>query len=239
MVTCTTARDGQAGQGRLAGHAAIGSFSPETVCTILIAWPAAPGPDPFQFAAPEYFSLMVLGLVASAVLAQGSLLKAIAAIVLGLLIGLVGVDVNSGVSRYTFGTVGLSDGLSFVVLAMGLFSFAEILSNLGSGKETANRQLLTDRIHNLMPRWPDIRQSIGAIVRGTAIGAFFGTLPGAGPTIGAFSSYAVEKKLARDPSQIGKGRSRGSRDRIGEQRRGPVRLHPHPDPGDPGSGTMR
>jgi TctA family transporter len=130
-------------------------------------------------------------------------------IFLGLIFGIIGTDVNSGMSRFTFGASGLADGLSFVVVAMGLFGFAEILSNLGRGKESESRELLTKKIHGLMPTWHDIKISMGSIMRGTAIGAFFGTLPGAGPTISAFSSYAVEKKMAKDSSMFGKGAIQG------------------------------
>jgi TctA family transporter len=211
VVTCIDgyemAKRGRAGPAL--AIAAIGSFIAGTVCTLLIAMAGPPLAEvALKFGAPEYFSLMVMGLVASAVLAHGSLLKALAMIVLGLLLGIVGTDVNSGMSRFTFGTSGLSDGISFVVVAMGLFGFAEIVSNLEKGK-VENRDLLAKKIEGLMPRWADFKVSIPAILRGTGIGAFFGTLPGAGPTISAFSSYALEKKVAKDPSQFGKGAIQG------------------------------
>ena len=152
---------------------------------------------------------MVMGLVGSAVLANGSLLKAIATILLGLLIGTVGTDVASGVSRLTFGAIGIESGLNIVVVAMGLFGFSEIMSNLGKGKETEDRELLSKEVHGLMPKWLDIKVSLGAILRGTALGAFIGALPGAGPTISAFASYAVEKKIAKDKSMFGKGAIQG------------------------------
>jgi putative tricarboxylic transport membrane protein len=104
---------------------------------------------------------------------------------------------------------GLADGVSFVVVAMGLFGFAEILSNLEKGQEAASRQLLTKKIEHLYPTWQDLKLSVGPIMRGTAIGAFFGTLPGAGPTISAFSAYALEKKVARNPQDFGKGAIQG------------------------------
>ena len=137
------------------------------------------------------------------------MLKAIAAIILGLIIGLVGTDINSSVSRFTFGASGLADGVSIAVVAMGLFGFSEIMLNLGKGKETESRDLLLKKILGLMPTWADIKASTGPAVRGTAIGAFFGLLPGASPTISAFSSYAVEKKMARDKSIFGKGAIQG------------------------------
>ncbi len=212
VVTCIDgyqmAKNGRAGPAL--AIAAVGSFFAGTVCTLIIAVAGPPLAEvALKFGAPEYFSLMVMGLIASAVLAHGSLLKAISMIFLGLIFGIVGTDVNSGMSRFTFGASGLADGLSFVVVAMGLFGFAEILSNLGKGKDAENRELLTKKIHGLMPTWHDIKVSSGSIMRGTFIGAFFGTLPGAGPTISAFSSYAVEKKMAKNPDEFGKGAIQG------------------------------
>ena len=188
--------------------AALGSFFAGTVGTILIAVAGPPIAEmALKFGAPEYFSLMVMGLIASAVLAHGSLLKALAMINLGLLFGIVGTDVNSGMSRFAFGVSGLTDGISFVVIAMGLFGFAEIVNNLEgtSGK----RDLLFQKVKNLWPTKDDFKRSWAPAMRGTAIGAFFGTLPGAGPTIAAFSTYALEKKVARDPSRFGKGAIEG------------------------------
>ena len=189
---------------------AVGSFFAGTVCTLLIALAGPPLAEiALKFGAPEYFSLMTMGLIASAVLASGSMIKAIAMIFLGLLFGIVGTDVNSGMSRFTFGASGLADGLSFVVIAMGLFGFGEILSNLEKGEAAGSRDLLTKKIEHLYPTWEDIKVSMGSIMRGTAIGAFFGTLPGAGPTISAFSTYALEKKLAKNPEEFGKGAIQG------------------------------
>ena len=212
VVTCIDgyemAKNGRAGPAL--AISAVGSFFAGSVCTLFIA---IAGPSlaecALEFGAPEYFSLMVMGLIASAVLARGNMLKAIAMIFLGLLIGIVGTDVNTGMSRFTFGSSGLLEGLSFAVVAMGLFGFSEILSNLGKGKDTESRELLSKKISGLMPTWVDIKVSMGSILRGTAIGAFFGTLPGAGPTISAFSSYAVEKKVAKDKSMFGKGAIQG------------------------------
>ena len=188
--------------------AALGSFFAGTVGTILIAMAGPPLAEmALKFGAPEYFSLMVMGLVASAVLAYGSLLKALAMILLGLLFGIVGTDVNSGMSRFAFGVSGLTDGLNFTVVAMGLFGFAEIVSNLEQGG--GSRDLLRQKISRLWPTLDDFKRSWRPVLRGTAIGSFFGTLPGAGPTISAFSSYAMEKKIAADPSRFGKGAVEG------------------------------
>ena len=212
VVTCIDgyqmAKNGRAGPAL--AIAAIGSFFAGTVGTILIALAGPPLAEvALKFGAPEYFSLMTMGLIASAVLASGSMLKAIAMIFLGLLIGIVGTDVNSGMSRFTFGASGLADGLSFVVVAMGLFGFGEILSNLEKGEEASSRELLKTKIEHLYPTWRDMKLTAGPIMRGTAIGAFFGTLPGAGPTISAFSSYALEKKMANNPEEFGKGAIQG------------------------------
>ncbi len=212
VVTCIDgyqmAKNGRAGPAL--AIAAIGSFFAGTVGTILIALAGPPLAEvALKFGAPEYFSLMSMGLIASAVLASGSMLKAIAMIFLGLLFGIIGTDVNSGMSRFTFGMSGLADGLSFVVVAMGLFGFAEILNNMEKGADAAGRELLTKKITHLYPTMRDLKLSVGPIVRGTAIGAFFGTLPGAGPTISAFSSYAMEKKMAKNPEEFGKGAIQG------------------------------
>jgi len=212
VVTCIDghqmAKNGRAGPAL--AIAAIGSFFAGTVGTILIALAGPPLAEiALKFGAPEYFSLMTMGLIASAVLASGSMLKAIAMIFLGLLFGIVGTDVNSGMSRFTFGASGLADGLSFVVVAMGLFGFGEILANLEKGEEASSRDLLKTKIDHLYPTIRDMKISVGPVMRGTAIGAFFGTLPGAGPTISAFSSYALEKKLAAHPEEFGKGAIQG------------------------------
>ena len=210
VVTCIDgyemAKQGRAGPAL--AIAALGSFFAGTVGTVLIAVAGPPLAEmALKFGAPEYFSLMVMGLIASAVLAHGSLIKALAMIVLGLLFGIVGTDVNSGMSRFAFGVSGLTDGISFVVIAMGLFGFAEIVNNLEAGG--TKRDLLFQKIKHLWLTLDDFKRSWGPAMRGTAIGAFFGTLPGAGPTISAFSSYALEKKIARDPSRFGKGAIEG------------------------------
>ncbi|MCC6534747.1 MAG: tripartite tricarboxylate transporter permease [Burkholderiales bacterium] len=210
VVTCIDGHE-MAKQGRAGpalAIAAIGSFIAGTVGTILIARFGPPLAEvALQFGAAEYFSLMVMGLVASAVLAYGSLVKALAMILLGLILGIVGTDVNSGMARFSFGIAGLTDGISFTVIAMGLFGFAEIVSNLEQGGGA--RDLLFQKIKHLYPTKNDLRLAWKPVVRGTAIGSFFGALPGAGPTIAAFSAYALEKKLAKDPSRFGKGAIEG------------------------------
>ena len=209
VVTCMDghqmARQGRAGPAL--GIAAYGSFFAGTVCTMIIALFGPPIAEmALKFGAPEYFSLMLMGLVTAAVLAHGDMIKSLAMVVLGLLLGVVGTDVNSGMARYSFGIPELTDGIGFIVIAVGVFAVGEIISNLGEKEE---RKLYTDKVTQLYPSWADIKQSAGAILRGTAIGAFFGVLPGTGPAIASFSSYMVEKKLARDPDRFGKGAIEG------------------------------
>ena len=210
VVTCIDgfemARQGRAGPALAV--AALASFFAGTVGTILIAVAGPPLAEvALKFGAAEYFSLMVLGLIASAALAHGSLLKAFGMILLGLLLGIVGTDVNSGMARFTFGVSGLSDGIGFVVVAMGIFGLAEIISNLQQGG--GQRDLLSQKIRHLWPSADDFKRSWKAVMRGTGLGAFFGILPGAGPTIAAFSTYALEKKLAKEPDRFGRGAVEG------------------------------
>jgi putative tricarboxylic transport membrane protein len=149
---------------------------------------------------------MLMGLVAAAVLARGDMVKSLAMVAMGLLLGIVGTDVSSGLKRFTFGINELTDGIGFVVVAVGVFAVGEIVANLG---ESAERQVFTSRVTGLFPTREDLKRSIGPIVRGTGLGAFFGVLPGTGPAIASFSSYMLEKKLARDPSRFGRGAIEG------------------------------
>ncbi len=211
VVTCIDGyKMGQQGRaGPALAIAALGSFFAGTVGTILIALFGPPLAElAFEFGAAEYFSMMVLGLVAAVVLASGSLIKAIAMILVGLLLGIVGTDVNSGIARYSFGISELSDGIGFVSVAMGMFGFAEIVKNL-EDKEADRSGATISEVKSLMPTAEDITMSIGPIIRGTAIGTIFGILPGSHTVIAAFSSYTLEKKLAKDPSRFGKGAIEG------------------------------
>src|SRR5688572_2119894 len=240
VVTCIDGHE-MAKQGRAGpalATAALVSFFAGTVGTILIALFGPPLAEmALKFGAPEYFSLMVMGLIASAVLAHGSLLKALAMIVLGLLFGIVGTDVNSGMSRFAFGVAGLTDGISFTVIAMGLFGFAEIVSNLERGG--IKRDLLFEKIKHMWPTKDDFKRSWAPALRGTAVGAFFGTLPGAGPTISAFSAYALEKKVAKDSSKFGKGAIEGvAAPEAANNAAAQCAFIPTLTLGIPGSGTM-
>ena len=208
-VTCLDgyqmARRGQAGAAL--SIAALGSFFAGTVATIMVATVAIPLSElALKFGPAEYFSLMILGLIGAVVLAHGSVLKAIAMIVLGLLLGIVGTDVNSGVARFAFGIPQLTDGIGVVSVAMGLFGFAEIISNL---ETTEKRELVTSKIRGLWPTKEQFKVAWPASLRGTALGSVLGLLPGGGAMLAAFASYALEKKVAKDPSQFGKGAIQG------------------------------
>jgi TctA family transporter len=199
------ARQGRAGPAL--AIAAIGSFFAGCVSTLLLAMFSPPLAEiAFKFGPAEYFSLMVLGLIAAVVLARGSLLKALGMITLGLLLGLVGTDVNSGTQRFAFGLPELSDGIGFVVVGMGLFAFAEIVRNL---ELTGTREVFTSNVTGLMPTGKDLKASWKAILRGTGLGSLLGILPGGGAVLSSFAAYTLEKRVAKDPSRFGKGAIEG------------------------------
>lgn len=199
------ARQGHAGKALAA--AAIGSFFAGTVATFLIALFAPPLAEvALKFGPAEYFSLMVLGLVASIVLAHGSLLHAFGMVVLGLLLGLVGTDVNSGIARFTFELPQLADGISFVVVAMGMFGVGEIIRNLEHQEE---RSIIAKKITGLMPTKNDLKRIVAPILRGTAVGSALGILPGSGSIMGSFAAYSLEKKISKNSAQFGKGAIEG------------------------------
>ena len=208
-VTCLDgyqmARKGQAGAAL--ATAALGSFFAGCVATVFIATVAIPLSElALKFGPAEYCSLMILGLIGAVVLAHGSLLKAIAMVVLGLLLGLVGTDVNSGAARFAFGVPELIDGLGIVSVAMGLFGFAEILTNLESKEK---REVLTAKIGGLWLTKQQFKDAWPAVLRGTGLGSVLGLLPGGGAMLASFGSYALEKKMAKDPSRFGKGAIQG------------------------------
>ncbi len=199
------ARRGRAGVAL--ATAAIGSFFAGTVATVLIAAFAPPLAEmAFKFGPAEYFSLMVLGLIAAVVLAHGSVIKALGMVVLGLLLSMIGTDVNSGVARFSFGVPELTDGIEFGVIAMGMFGFAEIIYNL---RAPESRDLLKEKVTNFMPKKEDWKRGSPAAVRGTMLGSFLGILPGGGNIISSFASYAMEKKLSKKPQEFGKGAIEG------------------------------
>src|SRR5829696_8124333 len=199
------ARQGRAGVAL--GIAAIGSFFAGTVATLLIAALGRPLTSlALLFGPEEYFSLMVMGLVFAVVLARGSILKAIAMVMTGILLSTIGADGETGAQRFTFDYDFLSDGLDFAVLAMGVFGIAEILRNLGL---TQSRDVVHKPIGRLLPSREDFGQAIAPVLRGTAIGAALGILPGNGAVLGPFASYTVEKKFAKDPGRFGRGAIEG------------------------------
>jgi putative tricarboxylic transport membrane protein len=209
IVTCLDghqmARQGRAGVAL--GIAAIGSFFAGCVATIVIAALAAPLVKlALLFGPAEYFSLMVLGLTFAVVLARGSVPKALAMILLGLLLSTIGTDLETGAERLTFGLSALTSGIDFAVLAMGVIGFAEVLKNL-EAPETRNLEKAP--IGRLLPGREDLKRSAGPIVRGTLLGTALGILPGNGAVLGPFASYALEKKLAKDPSRFGRGAIEG------------------------------
>jgi putative tricarboxylic transport membrane protein len=196
------------GRGGVAlGTAAISSFVAGTIATLVIAALGLPlSRLALLFGPADYFSLMLVGLACSIVLARGSLLKAVAMVVTGLLLSTVGTDLDTGEERLTFGLPELADGIDFAVLAMGLFGFAEILKNLDSPEEA---DIVRGVIGRLLPSKDDFKQALGPMLRGTALGAILGILPGNGAVLGPFASYALEKKLAKDPSRFGRGAIEG------------------------------
>ncbi|MDF2999267.1 MAG: protein of unknown function transrane [Xanthobacteraceae bacterium] len=199
------ARKGKAGTAL--ATAALGSFFAGTITTVFIALFAPPlARLALEFGPPEYFALMVLGLIASITLASGSLMKALAMILLGLLLGLIGRDIYTTEARFTFGLENLSDGLQFVALAMGIYGVGEIVRNLETPEQ---RSVAVAKVGGLILTREEFRRIIAPVLRGTGIGSILGILPGGGALLSSFASYAVEKKLARDPSEFGKGAIEG------------------------------
>ena len=207
-----TALDGHqmAKQGRAGpalAIAAIGSFIAGCFATVLVAALGAPLTSlALLFGPAEYFSLMVLGLVFAVVLARGSILKAIAMILFGLLLSCVGSDIETGQSRMAFDIPELADGIGFVTVAMGVFGYAEIMRNL---EQTESRDIVQSKVTGLMPTWPDFKVAAPAIGRGTVLGSILGILPGGGAVIAAFAAYTFEKKMSRTPERFGHGAIEG------------------------------
>ncbi len=199
------ARQGRAGAAL--GIAALGSFVAGCIATLIIAL-LGPGLAKLatNFASPEYFCLMLLGLIAAVSISRGSILKAVAMIVLGMLLGLIGTDVQSGRERLTFGVMELSDGLDFVPLALGLFGLSEIILNLVNPEQ---RQVGAIKVDKIWPGRADLRASRGPVLRGTLLGSVLGVLPGGGAILGSFASYLLEKRLSRHPERFGHGAIEG------------------------------
>jgi TctA family transporter len=209
VVTCLDgyqmARKGEAGAAL--GIAAIGSFVAGTIATVFVA-AAAPTLAGLSnsFGAAEYFSLMVLGLLAAVSLSATALLKSLCVVIVGLFIGLIGTDINSATMRFTFGLTSLYDGIEFVALAIGMFAIAEIVVNL---EKPEHRSVVTQLVTSSLPSFTQIRQSAGAILRGTGIGSILGILPGGGALLSSFAAYSLEKKIQRTGPPLGTGRIEG------------------------------
>ena len=183
--------------------AALGSFFAGTVATLLIAgFSPALAQVAFLFGPVEYFAMMVLGLTAATLLAHGSFIKGVAMVITGLILGLVGADVNSGVYRFTFGSFELTEGIEFVAVAMGLFAFTDIVNNVNQNQ---TRAVVVPKFRNLWPSAKEAAQAFFPVVRGTAVGSFLGLLPGGGAMISSFASYAIEKRLSKSPHEFGHG----------------------------------
>ncbi|TAK43731.1 MAG: tripartite tricarboxylate transporter permease [Betaproteobacteria bacterium] len=209
VVTCLDgyqmARQGRAGPAL--ATAALGSFFAGCVATLVVAMFAPPLAEvALKFGPAEYFSLMVLGLVAAVVLAHGSLLKAIAMVILGLLLGLIGTDVNSGVLRFAFGIAEMADGIGFVTVAMGMFGLAEIIANL---EHRGAREVFTKKVTHLWPTKEDWKRIWAPVLRGTCLGSALGILPGGGALLSSFAAYTLEKKVSRHSKEFGKGAIEG------------------------------
>jgi putative tricarboxylic transport membrane protein len=199
------ARQGRAGPAL--AIAAIGSFFAGCVSTVLVAALGAPLTSlALLFGPAEYFSLMVLGLIFAVVLAKGSVLKAVTMVLAGLMLSMVGSDLETGAERMSFGIPELSDGIGFVLVAMGVFGFGEIMRNL---EQTENREIVQGKISGLMPTLADLKAASGAIGRGTVLGSILGILPGGGAVIAAFAAYTFEKKVSKNPERFGRGAIEG------------------------------
>jgi putative tricarboxylic transport membrane protein len=200
------ARQGRAGAAL--SIAAIGSFFAGCVSTVLVAALGTPLTSlALLFGPAEYFSLMVLGLIFAVVLAKGSVLNAIAMILTGLLLSMVGSDLETGAGRMTFDIAELSDGIGFANVAMGVFGFAEIIRNLEMSQES--RDIVKSKIKGLMPTRQDLVDSSGAIARGTILGSILGILPGGGAVVASFAAYTFEKRISKHPERFGHGEIRG------------------------------
>ena len=209
VVTCLDgyqmARQGRAGPAL--GIAAFSSFIAGTLGVVglmMFAFPLARAA--LKFGPPEYFSLMVLGLILLTYLAQKSLIKAIIMATLGLLLSYIGLDMVSGQVRFTLNITELLEGVGIIPIVMGLFGIAEILENM---EVAITRSIFKTHVKGLFPTIKDWVNSIWAILRGTVLGFFLGILPGGGAVLASFTSYAVEKRLAKQPERFGKGAIEG------------------------------
>lgn len=213
VVTCIDghkmAQQGKAG--KALATAALGSLFAGFIGVILLATFSAPMTEiAFEFGAPDFFSLILLGLVGSIIITSGPLLNSLGMVIIGLLLSTVGADIETGIERYTLGLPELYNGVGFIVIAMGLFGYSEIISNLSLGNIN-NRELLTNKISGLFPNRQDFKNMTPAILRGTFLGSVLGALPGGGAILASFSSYTMESKVKLKPGEVplGEGNIRG------------------------------
>lgn len=161
-----------------------------------------------SFGSAEYFSLMVLGLVAASTISDGSAIKGLAMVVLGIMFGTVGADIYTGTPRFSFGVLELTDKINLVALAMGIFGVAEIIASVRKVK-VGDIDPESVKFKAMKPTKDDVNRSWFPMLRGSSIGAFFGTLPGTGPSVASFMAYALEKRVAKEPKRFGKGAIEG------------------------------
>jgi putative tricarboxylic transport membrane protein len=159
-----------------------------------------------RFGAADYCALMILGLVAASAIGRGSPLKGVAMMLVGLLLATVGTDVNTGVPRFDFGILELTDGLGLVAIAMGIFAVSEVIANVGTSRPNIQQKF---RLRDQLPTREDWRRSFGPMLRGSGVGSFFGALPGTGGGMATFLAYAIEKKISKHPHEFGKGAIEG------------------------------
>lgn len=209
-VTCLDgypmARNGRAGTALL--MTTVASFFGASVgILLLMLFSPLIAAYALRFADAEFFSLMLLGLVAASTMSSGSVLKGLAMMLIGIMVGMVGADIGTGVHRFTFGQLDLVDGISIVALAMGIFGVSEVIASVGKVKPG---DLKVDvRLKSMLPTRDEMNRSWFPMIRGSGIGSFFGALPGAGPGIAAFIAYAAEKQVSRTPERFGKGAIEG------------------------------
>lgn len=209
VVTCIDgykmAQQGRAGAAL--GIAAIGSFIAGTLAVVGLTFLAPPLAEfAIKFGPPEYFALMLVGLLLAVTLSGTSILKGLILLLVGLLLGTVGLDPVSGKIRFTFGSIALQSGFDFVTLAMGVFGLGEILCNL---EETMKAEIITTKVGNIFPTLKDWAEAKWAIIRGALIGFFVGIIPGGGAVISSLASYAVEKRRSKHPERFGEGAIEG------------------------------
>jgi putative tricarboxylic transport membrane protein len=157
----------------------------------------------FTFGPTELFSIMLLGLVAGSTMSRGSPIKGIAMTVIGLLLGIIGTDVDTGTQRFTFGFIQLGDGIELASLAMGVFGIADFLLHVNRMKHIG--RLAPVRVRDMWPSKAEMKEAVMPMLRGTLVGTAFGAMPGTGPTITTFIAYALEQKVSRTPEKFGTG----------------------------------